>query len=97
VSIAFAMRGSCYRRYLRRYARTIRILAVHLAEGDRDLRDDLEQEARIKLWHLDLRRVRGGKGRYIRKTLYYAMFNFRLHYTGRLLDGRFVRFPERAA
>jgi hypothetical protein len=34
---------------------------------------------------------------YVRKTLYYAMLDFKIRYTGRALDGRFVRFPGRAA
>ena len=58
---------------LLRYHASIRRLALRRARHDRDLADDLEQEACIAVWRFDARRVRGNERAIIMRVALDAM------------------------
>ena len=58
---------------LLRYRAAIHRLALRRARHDRDLADDLEQEACIAVWRFDARRVRGSERAIIMRVALDAM------------------------
>jgi len=71
-----ALPETSFQSLLTRYRPMVRGLARRLAQGDADLREDLEQEGMIALWRLPPLRLAAARdrGSYVRSVVRYAMW-----------------------
>lgn len=61
---------------LGRHQKFLDASATKLSGGDRDLREDLRQEAMCALWRFELARVRGNEASLLRDVIRSAMVGF---------------------